>query len=86
MSYAATETVVDRPTSRQLEILDLMADGLPDKLIAARLGISVRCVRAHVMRLREQFACVSRPQLMARVVLLGLLRPNQSDAFHDDFV
>src|SRR5437867_3603961 len=50
MSYAATETVVDRPTSRQLEILDLMADGLPDKLIAARLGISVRCVRAHAPR------------------------------------
>lgn len=40
-------------TAREREVLDLVADGLPSKLIARRLGISFRTVdvhRAHLMQ------------------------------------
>jgi len=35
-------------TRRQAEILELVADGLSDKQIARRLGLSTRTVRTHL--------------------------------------
>ena len=39
-----------RVSPRQAEILELVANGLPDKEIAARLGVSLRTVRTHLER------------------------------------
>jgi two-component system, LuxR family, response regulator FixJ len=57
-------------TTREHEVLDLMAAGHPTKSIAARLGISQRTVedhRAHVMR---KMGCDSLPALISVVLLV----------------
>jgi DNA-binding CsgD family transcriptional regulator len=43
-----------RITLRQLEVLDLIADGLTNKEIGERLAISPRTAKAHADALRER--------------------------------
>lgn len=66
--------VAVRLTDRQVEILGLMAEGLADKAIAARLCVSVRCVRLHVAAACRRLHCNSRSQLMVRALTLGFIR------------
>lgn len=39
---------------REREALDLLLEGLPNKQIAARMGITERTVKAYLLRLRER--------------------------------
>lgn len=39
-------------THRQREVFDLMGEGLSTKQIAARLGISIKTVNAHLERIK----------------------------------
>ncbi|MCX2934425.1 LuxR C-terminal-related transcriptional regulator [Mycobacterium sp. CVI_P3] len=55
-------------TSRQLEIADLVAAGLSNKQIAARLFISPRTAEGHVERILSRLELTSRTQLAAWVV------------------
>ena len=54
----------DRPrlTDREREVLALVVDGLPNKLVARRLGISERTVKAHLTRIFEQLGVTDRTQ------------------------
>ena len=54
-------------TSREAEVLGLVADGLANKQIAARLTLSVRTVEKHVESLLRKTGCASRTQLAALV-------------------
>jgi len=45
---ARTPAGPERVTSREREVLDLLGEGLSNKAIAARLGISERTVKAHL--------------------------------------
>ncbi|MFD4671457.1 ATP-binding protein [Lentzea sp. NPDC058450] len=57
----------DEPlTARQREIADLVADGLTNTEIAARLGISAGTVRSHVTQMLSRLGLTSRTQLAAR--------------------
>jgi len=49
-------------TDREEEVLGLVAEGLPNKLIARRLGISERTVKAHLTRIFEQLGVTDRTQ------------------------
>ena len=49
-------------SERESEVLGLVADGLPNKLIARRLGISERTVKAHLTRIFEQLGVTDRTQ------------------------
>jgi len=42
-------------TVREADVLRLMCDGLPDKLIARVLGISIKTVSAHIDHIYEKF-------------------------------
>lgn len=53
-----------RLTSRQRQVLELIADGLTDKDIAARLGIRYRTVRSHVEALEAAFGARTRAGLV----------------------
>ena len=64
------ETVL---TNREREILDLLADGLGNKQIAARLGISANTVKTHLEVIFEKLGVSSRAQAVARGVKRGLL-------------
>jgi len=52
-------------TPRQAEILRLIASGLTDKQIAAKLGVSPRTVQSHVDRVYLQHGLHKRTALIA---------------------
>ena len=49
-------------SQREQEVLGLVAAGLPNKLIARRLGISERTVKAHLTRVFERLGVSDRTQ------------------------
>jgi DNA-binding NarL/FixJ family response regulator len=49
-------------SDREQDVLALVAEGLPNKLIARRLGISERTVKAHLTRIFEQLGVTDRTQ------------------------
>lgn len=53
-------------TPRQMQVRDLLCEGLTDKEIANRLGISVRGVKDHVSRLLTIYKVNSRKLIMYR--------------------
>ena len=58
---------------RELEILALLADGLVNKQIAARLGISTNTVKTHLELLFEKLGVATRAEAVATGVKRGLL-------------
>jgi DNA-binding CsgD family transcriptional regulator len=60
-------------TNREREILALLADGLANKQIAARLGISTNTVKTHLELLFEKLGVSSRAEAVATGVRRGLL-------------
>jgi len=60
-------------TNREREILALLADGLGNKQIAARLGISTNTVKTHLELLFEKIGVSSRAVAVAASVRRGLL-------------
>ena len=58
---------------REVEVLDQLAAGHANKVIARRLGISPNTVKTHIARLFEKLGVQSRTQAIARARLLGLL-------------
>jgi DNA-binding NarL/FixJ family response regulator len=49
-------------SARELEVLQLVARGLPNKLIARELGISEKTVKAHLTRVFTQIGVTDRTQ------------------------
>ena len=47
---------------REREVLTLLASGLPNKLIASRLGISEKTVKAHLTNVFNQIGVTDRTQ------------------------
>ena len=58
---------------REQEILALLADGLVNKQIAARLGISTNTVKTHLELLFEKLGVATRAEAVATAVKQGLL-------------
>ena len=60
-------------TPREQEVLQLLAQGLSNKLIAARLGISDHTVKFHVNAILGKLGAQTRAEAVAQGVRLGLL-------------
>jgi len=60
-------------TNREREILALLADGLGNKQIATRLGISANTVKTHLELLFEKIGVRSRAEAVAVGVRRGML-------------
>jgi DNA-binding NarL/FixJ family response regulator len=60
-------------TPREREILAMLAEGLPNKLIASRLGISDHTVKTHLEAIFDKLGASNRAEAVARAVRLGLL-------------
>jgi DNA-binding NarL/FixJ family response regulator len=58
---------------RELEVLQLLADGFPNKQVAARLGVSEHTVKTHVTSVFDKLEVSTRAEAVARAVRLGLL-------------
>jgi DNA-binding NarL/FixJ family response regulator len=71
------EPVPDAPapqlTPRELEVLHLLAEGLANKAIAQRLGISDHTVKFHVNALMSKLDAQSRTDAVVRATRLGLI-------------
>jgi DNA-binding NarL/FixJ family response regulator len=53
---------LEQLTDREREVLGCLAEGLPNKLIARRLGISEKTVKAHVTRVFQAIGVTDRTQ------------------------
>ena len=60
-------------THRELEVLDLLAEGLPNKGIAERLGISDQTVKFHIASIMGKLGASNRVETVRRAVRRGLL-------------
>ncbi len=60
-------------TPREVEVLELLAEGLPNKGIAARLGISDQTVKFHVAAISSKLGAVNRTDAVRRAVRRGLI-------------
>ena len=54
--------MADDLSARQLEVLGFVRDGLPNKVIADRLGITERTVKAHLTRIFHHIGVSDRTQ------------------------
>jgi DNA-binding NarL/FixJ family response regulator len=63
----------DPLTARELEVLQLMAMGLPSKTIAARLRISEHTVKFHVGSILGKLGAASRTEAVAVAIRRGLI-------------
>jgi DNA-binding CsgD family transcriptional regulator len=60
-------------TPREIEVLNLLAEGASNKAIARRLGISVHTVKFHVGSLIDKLDAVGRTDAVAQAARLGVL-------------
>jgi len=61
-------------TPREREILEVLAEGLADKEIAARLSVSIATVRTHVNAILAKTGARSRTQALILAVRHGIVR------------
>ena len=66
--------LVEELTPRETEVLQLLADGLTNKAIAQRLGISDHTVKFHVNAVLGKLGAQSRTEAVVRASRLGLLQ------------
>jgi two-component system nitrate/nitrite response regulator NarL len=64
---------IDALTPREAEVLRLIAEGLPNKTIAQRLGISEHTVKFHTNALMSKLGAQSRTDAVVRATRLGLI-------------
>jgi DNA-binding NarL/FixJ family response regulator len=70
---APVETQVDALTGREAEVLQLLAQGLANKQIAASLGISEHTVKFHVSAIYAKLGATSRTEAVRMGVRKGLI-------------
>ena len=60
-------------TPREVEVLELLAEGLPNRAIADRLGISDQTVKFHVASISGKLGAANRTDAVRRGVRRGLI-------------
>jgi len=65
--------LVEPLTPRELEVLRLLSEGLPNRAIADRLGISDRTAKFHVNAILAKLGAGSRTEALVRAARLGLV-------------
>ena len=60
-------------TDRERDVLELLAEGLPNKAIAARLGLSDQTVKFHVASISGKLGAMNRTDAVRRAVRQGLI-------------
>ena len=68
-------------TSRETEVLRLLADGLSNQAIADQLGIRLATVRNHVQSVIEKLEAHSKLEAVATALRLGLIQTPSSQRF-----
>jgi len=74
MIPAATESEVESLTPREMEALEMLAEGLSNKQIAARLHISEHTAKFHVNSILGKLGAGTRTEAVMRGLRTGLLK------------
>jgi two-component system nitrate/nitrite response regulator NarL len=61
-------------TAREQQLMDLWVEGLGDRAVAERLGVSYGTVRSHGRTLRKKLGVSNRAQVVLKALSLGLSR------------
>jgi DNA-binding NarL/FixJ family response regulator len=73
-NFHADADIGEEPlTPREIEVLELLAEGLPNKAIAARLRISDQTVKFHVASISGKLGASNRTDAVRRAVRRGLV-------------
>ena len=70
---SSEDSLVEPLTARELEVIQLMAQGLANKQIALALGISEHTVKFHLSSLYAKLGISSRTEAVKRGIELGLI-------------
>jgi two-component system, NarL family, response regulator YdfI len=75
VSGRPSETDDDQPrlSKREMAVLTTIADGLSNKEIARRLGISIHTVKFHVASILEKLEVDTRTEAIVKAVQLGMV-------------
>jgi DNA-binding NarL/FixJ family response regulator len=65
--------MIEPLTPREAEVLDLIAQGLPNKAIAGRLAISDQTVKFHVASICGKLGAANRTDAVRRAARTGLI-------------
>jgi NarL family two-component system response regulator YdfI len=67
------EELAEPLSERELEVLDLLAEGISNKLIAHRLSISEHTVKTHVASIFAKLGASSRTEAVSQAIRRGLV-------------
>src|SRR4029077_6235329 len=71
---ADDDDAIDEPlTPREVQVLELLAEGLPNKAIAQRLAISDQTVKFHVSSISGKLGAKNRTDAVRRAARRGLI-------------
>ena len=70
---SGADSLVEPLTPREIQVLQLLAEGLPNKTIARRLDISDHTVKFHVNAILGKLQVQSRTEAVVRATRLGLV-------------
>lgn len=72
--HAAEDDRIDEPlTPREIDVLELLTEGLPNKAIAERLGISDQTVKFHIASILGKLGATNRTEAVRRALRRGLI-------------
>lgn len=72
-SRESDDEVLQPLTPREVQVLELLAEGLPNKAIAARLAISDQTVKFHVAAICGKLGAANRTDAVRRAARRGLI-------------
>lgn len=72
---AEIEARLESLTPREREVMLLVAEGRPNKVVATRLGLSTRTVEVHRAKLMEKMQARSLADLVRMAIACDLMRP-----------
>lgn len=67
------EPSLESLTPREIEVLELVAEGLSNKSVAVRLGISDQTVKFHLTSISGKLGAANRTDAVRRAVRRGLI-------------
>jgi DNA-binding NarL/FixJ family response regulator len=67
-------------TAREIEVLELLADGLSNKLIARQMNLTVGTVKSHVGAILDKLGAISRTQAVIVATHRGLVQRSLDNA------
>ena len=70
---SVTGSLVEPLTPREIQVLELVAEGLPNKLIAKRLEISDQTVKFHVASICGKLGAANRTEAVRKAIRNGLI-------------